>query len=187
MKLKTCFFVNALMILAATSLHAVIMRPLTIQELSTNADLVIQGIVTNKTCLRTEEGRIYTRVDLQVTDVIKGRGVSNVLSVVHGGGSIGNDLQEVEAQVDYKLGEEVVAFLVLNQRNQPVTIGLCQGKFDVWEDKLTGGKFVCNPAHGSPPPEFNTPATTRQSLSLRQSPALLKLNDLKAQIQKATR
>jgi hypothetical protein len=91
----------------------------------------------------------------------------------------------VSGQVEYVIGEEIVGFYVLNQRGEPVTIGLCQGKFDVWQDKQSGEKFACNIFHGSPPADSSPPAEARQSAATRQSPAELKLSDLKTRIQQA--
>lgn len=185
MKLTVHALLSALILLAGSTVHAVIIRPLPIAELTVKADLVVQGIVTNKVCLRSADNRIYTRVDLRITDVIKGNGSNNSLSVVHGGGTIGNERQEVEAQVDYELGEEVVTFLVFNPRHQPVTIGLCQGKFDVWQDEQTGEKFACNPVHGSQRPKSLASSASKRSAT-PQSSGLLRLSDLKEQIQKAS-
>jgi hypothetical protein len=48
--------------------------------------------------------------------------------------------------VNYELGEEVVAFLVRNERGEGVTVGLMQGKFHIWTDGET--QFASSPFHG---------------------------------------
>jgi len=70
--------------------------------------------------------------------------------VVHGGGTLEGRSSVVDGQVEYALGEEVVAFLVRNSRGEGVTIGLMQGKFHIWQDKATGARFVTSPFHGAP-------------------------------------
>jgi len=39
---------------------------------------------------------------------------------------VGDVREEVSGEVQYNVGEEFVAFLVFNQRGEPVTIGLAQ-------------------------------------------------------------
>jgi hypothetical protein len=167
---------------AALSLFAVLMRPLSIEELGGKADLIVQGVVTNKTCLRDEANRIYTKIEIQVIEVLKGRGVGGALTVEHGGGTIGDRRQEVSGQVEYIVGEEVLGFFVLNPRGRAVTIGLCQGKFDIWQDKQTGEKFAHNIFHGAPPPRSSPQQVPSNQPEVNELRVPLKLSDLKTQI-----
>jgi len=124
------------------------MTPLAVEELARQADLVLHGVVKAQTCVRDAQGRIVTRVQIEVSDAWKGTLTTNAFTIVHGGGQVDNTRSEVSGQVEYSVGEEVVAFLVLNQRGEGVTIGLAQGKFHVWKDKATGEKFTHNLFHG---------------------------------------
>lgn len=169
------------MVLAVISAFGAVMLPLSIKELSHQADIIVQGVVTNKVCLQDEAGRIYTRVDLQITETLKGKEVGDSMSVVHGGGTLGDRRVEVSGQVEYGIGQEVLAFLVLNPKGQAVTLGLCQGKFEIWQDGTTGEKFACNPFHGTQP--STSAETARQSVASAPSPVRLGLNALKEQIQ----
>ena len=135
--------------LGSLKLPATLMTPLPIEELARRADFILHGSVTGKTCLRSPEGRIYTRVELQVQEVWKGNLITNTFAIVHGGGTVGNRRTSVSGQVEYSVGEEVVTFLVINPRGEGVTIGLAQGKFHVWKDQTTGGKFAYNLFHGA--------------------------------------
>lgn len=157
------------------SLQAVAVQfiPLSIEELAQSSQLVVQGTVLSKTCLRDEAGRIITRIQLQTTDVWKGSLATNQFTVVQGGGILGNEKAVVSGQADYRPGEEVVAFLVLNQRGEGVTLGLAQGKFEVWKDSATGQKFAHNLFHGSP---AATPAD-------KKSTARLAVSELKRHVQ----
>ena len=136
--------------------HAVLLRPLAVDELARKADLIVQGTVLDQTCRRDDAGRICTRVNIRVAEVWKGalptNAASDELTVVQGGGTIGDVREEVSGDVQYETGEEFVAFLVFNARGEPVTIGLAQGKFHVWRDPQTGKKFAHNPFHGKPDP-----------------------------------
>src|SRR5437867_8643817 len=105
------------------SLHAVQMEPLSIEQLAQESALVVQGTVRSKSCQRDPAGRIFTKVELQVAETWKGSLTTNRISIVHGGGVLGGERSIVSGQVDYGIGEEVVAFLVLNQRGEAVTLG----------------------------------------------------------------
>lgn len=135
--------------LPALTLTAALMSPLPVEELTQRAELILHGTVTSKTCQRSPEGRIYTRVELLVGEVWKGSLTTNTFALVHSGGTVGNLRAKVSGQVSYEVGEEVVAFLVVNSRGEGVTLGLAQGKFHVWKDKATGEKFAHNLFHGA--------------------------------------
>jgi hypothetical protein len=128
--------------------RAVLMEPLTISALADQSELVVEGKVASKTSLRDETGRIYTRIELQVTEVWKGSISGSPFLIVQGGGVLGEEWSAVSGQVDYEPGEEVVAFLVRNHRGEGVTLGMAQGKFHVWKDPGTGVKYAANPFHG---------------------------------------
>jgi hypothetical protein len=129
---------------------ATLFDPLPIESLATEADLVLQGTVLSKSCQRDPAGRIYTRIELQVAEVWKGSIPGSPFIIVHGGGVLGEEQRIVSGQVQYEVGEEVVAFLVRNSRGEGVTLGLMQGKFHVWKDAATGSKYVVSPFHGFP-------------------------------------
>jgi len=155
------------------------MIPLSIEELQGRANLILHATVKSKACERTAEGRIITRVRVNVIEVLKGALKTNTFEIVHGGGVVGDVRAEVSGQVEYTEGEEVVAFLVLNQRGEGVTLGLAQGKFRVWRDAQTGEKLAHNPFHGSSAPELR-----RARSAAPQSLGRLLLGDL---IRKARR
>jgi hypothetical protein len=158
MRIRFFLFLTGL-VFALNSTQAALMRPLGIDELTRKADLIVRGTVLDKTSLRDVAGRIYTRVNVRVSEVWKGalptNAAPNSLAIVQSGGTVGDVREEVSGEVQYNVGEEFVAFLVFNQRGEPVTIGLAQGKFHVWRDPQTGEKFAHNPFHGAPEPAGN--------------------------------
>jgi hypothetical protein len=153
--------------LSVLSISATLMTPLPVEELTQRAELILHGTVTNQTCQRSPEGRIYTRVELQVSEVWKGSLTNHTFTVVHSGGTVGNIRTEVSGQVRYEVGEEVVAFLVLNSRGEGVTLGLAQGKFHVWQDKATGEKFAHNLFHGATEPAAAAGEKKTERLALK--------------------
>ena len=178
MQLFRWLFLTLAFGLSGAELSATQMTPLPVEELGQRADLILHGTVLNQTCQRSPEGRIYTRVELQVREVWKGALTNATFTIVHSGGTVGNLRTEVSGQVRYAVGEEVVAFLALNSRGEGVTLGLAQGKFRVWQDKQTGEKFAHNLFHG----------TSEQSPAPADKPSeRLALKDLGARVMAVTR
>ncbi len=136
------------------------MVPISVEQLAAKSQLILRGTVTSKTVQRDDAGRIYTRVELQVAEVWKGTLATNRFTIVHGGGTLGDRRVTVSGQAEYIIGQEVVAFLVLTERGEGVSIGLAQGKFNVWLDAKTGERRARNPFHGN---DSNTPAKAVKS------------------------
>jgi hypothetical protein len=130
-----------------SSTQAVLFDPLTIEALTAQADVVLHGTILSRTCQRDGAGRIFTRVEVAVSEVWKGAIASTPMQIVHGGGVLGEEQSTVSGQVEYAVGEEIVAFLVRNSRGEAVTLGLKQGKFHVSTDQR-GVKLVASPFHG---------------------------------------
>jgi hypothetical protein len=162
--------------LAAWSLAASVVQPLSVRDLASKAQLIVQGTVVTKSTQRDADGRVYTKVELQLAEVWKGSPRSNPLTIVHGGGILGEERVVVSGQVEYQIDEEVVAFLVLNSRGEAVTLGLAQGKFQVWKDASSGKRCVHNQFHGSPP------SLSRGAASSSFSPQRLTLDELKDRV-----
>jgi len=148
MKRRISLLLLPLWCVGSLLLRAVQMEPLPIEQLAKESSLVVRGKVLSKSCQRDPAGRIYTKVDMEVTEAWKGWLSTNRFTLVHGGGILGDRKATVAGQAEYGVGEEVVAFLVLNPRGEGVTLGLAQGKFHVWSDPRTGERLVHNVFHG---------------------------------------
>jgi hypothetical protein len=146
-KMKLFKWTVLALFLAALSLRADQMIPFTIEELSTNAQLIVHGTVIGKTVQSDPQGRIYTSLELAVAEVWKGKLATNHIIIVRGGGILGDEAQEVSGEADYEIGEELVSFLVFNVRHEALSFGMAQGKFHVWADP-TGVKLARNAVHG---------------------------------------
>jgi hypothetical protein len=158
------------------------MVPLSLAELSHKADLVLYGHVLSKTCLRDADRRIYTEVVLDVRETWKGTLAGARFTIVLAGGTLGEERCLAPGQADYRPGEEVVAFLRLNRRGQGVTLGLAQGKFEVWRQSADGPRLVRNLFLGR---SEGSPRTTRAQATT--GAGLIPLADLKRQVQEASR
>jgi hypothetical protein len=135
-------------VLLADRLGAVVMVPIEIEAMAERAQLIVQGTVLTKTCQRDTAGRIFTKIELQISEVWKGTFSGRQLQIIHGGGTLGEERSMVSGQVEYDPGEEVVGFFVINDRGEAITLGLAQGKFHVWQDQTTGEKLAANLFHG---------------------------------------
>lgn len=161
---------GAAFLLAVATLRssAAWMTPLSIEELRTTADVIVHGTVKSKACEQSPDGRIFTRVKLDFSEVWKGAINTNTFSIVHGGGTFGGITTMASIQVEFAAGEEIVAFLRLNDRGEGVVIGMVQGKFQVWRDKASGEKFVRNTFHGVAEAEAGKPEGKAAKLALRE-------------------
>ena len=122
--------------------------PLSIETLAAKADAVVHGTVVRMSCQRDDEGRIFTKVHLQIIEQVEGRERGAALVIVQGGGVLGRRIARSSIQPTYRVGAEVVVFVVFNSRDEAVTLGLNQGKFDVTKQTKTGLATVRNPFHG---------------------------------------
>jgi hypothetical protein len=97
---------------------------------------------------REPDGQIITRVELAVIETLKGQPAPAKYFIIQTGGILGDEITSVSGQEQYDIGEEVVAFLVLNARGEGVTLGLSQGKFHIFDDPQTKEKLARNVFHG---------------------------------------
>jgi hypothetical protein len=111
--------------------------PVEIPELARRAQLIVRAKVLEKSIQRDGAGRIYTEFKLAVSEVWKGDPKSTLLKVVRGGGTFGEERDFALDEVSYNIGEDVVAFLVWNDRGQAITLMLSQGKFHIANDEAT--------------------------------------------------
>ena len=104
--------------------------PLPIEELARSADVVLRGEVISRRCDRDARGRLTTHIELAVSEVWKGTQTGR-FTVVQAGGTLGEERQTIIGQAEYRIGEEVVAFLAVNRFGEGVTLGLAHGKFSL--------------------------------------------------------
>ncbi|GDY23232.1 hypothetical protein LBMAG56_45790 [Verrucomicrobiota bacterium] len=130
--------------------------PVPIEELARTADVVLRGEVVSRSCERDPRGRLTTRIELAVSEVWKGAPTTH-FTVVQAGGTLGEQRQTVIGQAEYRIGEEVVAFLALNRSGEGVTLGLAHGKFSLVRSR-NSGELLAQSAflgHVAPAPEMS--------------------------------
>ena len=154
-----------LALLLAGFAHAGKMFPLSIEQLTQKAQLVLHGNVLNKSVQRDPQGRIYTKMELQAAETWKGDSKGNRFTLVQSGGVLGEEIARTDDQAEFAIGEEVVLFLRVNERGEGVVIGLVQGKFEVTTDR-TGQKTVHSIFHGRPPGDDKSAGDKTKHLTL---------------------
>ncbi|HUR44680.1 MAG TPA: hypothetical protein VMZ27_02300 [Candidatus Saccharimonadales bacterium] len=130
------------------TLFATLMRPMPVEEMRDKAQIVLHGTVLSKTVQRESDGQIMTRIEINVIETLKGKALPSNYTIVQAGGVLGDEVTTVSGQEDYQIGEEIIAFLVLNEKGEGITLGLAQGKFQVFNDPATKEKLVRNIFHG---------------------------------------
>lgn len=136
--------------------------PLPIEELARSADVILRGEVISRRCDRDARGRLTTHIELAVSEVWKGPQTGR-FTVVQAGGTLGDQRQTIIGQAEYRIGEEVVAFLAVNRFGAGVTLGLAHGKFSL--TRSPDGELRAQSAfhgHRSAP----TPAASRHAASV---------------------
>jgi hypothetical protein len=170
--------VAALLVFASPAL-ATTMVALDVPTLTQKADVIVRGTVRSSGARWSGDNRrIFTQVEIDVVESLKGEPLKTV-SVVQPGGVVGDIGQKVSGVATYEEGEEVVLFLA---RRGPLfqTLGLAQGKFRVL--RSSDGKA----AFASPDSESEAlllDAKTHEPVA--RSGQVLKLDVLKTQIREA--
>ena len=114
-----------------------------VEELTRRADSVVHGRVASLEANRDAEGRVFTRVEIEMAEVWKGT-PTNHFTLVLGSGVLGHRWVKVIGEPEFRLGEEVVVFTLRNPRGDGVTLELAQGKFSIHEPRGGGEKLASN-------------------------------------------
>ncbi len=176
-------------------------KTLEIDELSKKADLIVRGHVVSKTTRGDKDGDIYTVIELKVGEIWKGEHREPRLKIIQAGGILGDRRALITGQSHYKLGEQVLSFLVLNQRNEAVTLASSQGKFHLWRREKDGPLYAQNGLLGVPEKAADTNRHPSRFGASNPHPhphphphegdnvhsGLLKLTDLKHRVQESAK
>jgi hypothetical protein len=107
-----------------------------ISDLSNGADVIFTGKVTQKKSEWTaEKSSIYTRVTIQVDEVIKGNTSPKTVTIIHPGGEV-DDVGELYTHVPTFTSEENVLLFAKKHSNNTDFIVFQgeSGKFTLYED-----------------------------------------------------
>ena len=146
-----------------------------IGDLTQKADCVIHGTVEGLTSRRDGNGKQLTEVDLLIRETWKGT-QQNRMIIATAGGTLGDRKVLIPGQAEFRIGEEVVLFVVTNVLGQGIVVELSQGKFEV--NTSTNGSQVSNGVWGN-----SSPSIAPSALQYRMpTPRRFSLDDLKQQV-----
>lgn len=107
------------------------------------ADLILRGTVVEMWSEKDAEGRIFTRVMIEPSEVWKGQAPDGAVVVTQPGGEFGTTRAIVDGAPRYNVGEEVVMLLAQKAAfNDWVVVSLIQGKYTVRLDPYSREEIV---------------------------------------------
>lgn len=108
---------------------------LSISQLSTRSDLIVLGTVVSIRWHSTVNN-IFTQIDLNVEEVLKGPDAETV-SFYQLGGQVGDITSSVAGVPVFTAGEKVLVFLSVKREPRPTLVGLFQGKLTIEKDPVS--------------------------------------------------
>ncbi len=125
------------MLLCAIPLHATTMFQLSLQDLSTGAQKVVQAKVTAiVTQWNKDKTIINTYIRMNIIDDLIGDDEDNEIIIKQPGGRLNGRTLYVEGTTAYTVGEETVMFLFADPLNLSAfqTVGMYQGKYVIYSE-----------------------------------------------------
>jgi hypothetical protein len=175
----------------APLLVATSMVPVSVETLTSNADLIVQGkAVRSWSRWNPQHSLIYTYTEFNVDRTMKGDASASIAAAKPGaagtivvkqlGGSVGGVTQHVSGVRYWQSGEEAVLFLRASEAkdNTQVIVGLTQGAFRL--ERLSSGEVRVS--NGAPEVQF---FNAGGGPSVAQ-PKAMTLQDLEIRIHKAS-
>ena len=144
MLLKKAAVLLFLALFMSFSVHATTMYELSLQNLSTGSEMVVQAKVTAIVKQWDKDSSvIFTYIRMNIIDDLIGDDEDNEIIIKQPGGTIGYTTLHVEGTSTYKVGEENMLFLFTDPVNLSAfqTLGMYQGKYMIYDDG-TGTKRV---------------------------------------------
>ena len=131
-------------LLVLTRANATTVIPPTFEELADRADLVFVGTVVGSQAEWRVAGTnqaIFTRVEFQTEEILKGTAARSV-SLRFLGGTVGGVTLEVVAVPQFKAGDRVLLFVEANEVQFCPLVGVYHGKFGVRKDDKSSRDIV---------------------------------------------
>jgi hypothetical protein len=127
-----------------TGANATTVIPPTFEEMTDRADLVFVGKALSSRSEWRSVGTnrvIFTLVDYETHDVLKGNGDKSV-TLQFLGGTVGEVTMEVSGVPKFNVGERVILFVEKNGIQFCPLVGVFHGKFGLRRDEKTGRDIV---------------------------------------------
>jgi len=146
----------------ATVAHATTVERLTLEDLATRSQRIVQGVVRGSRTYWSPDGKlILTTTTIDVTEAIKGQGAST-MEVTTVGGQIGDTVLHVGGMPAFVPGESTIVF-VERSGGYLTVLGLGQGKFTVSNGEVANSLSELTFADGRPARASRMPLQTFKS------------------------
>jgi hypothetical protein len=146
MKVRTFLSVGVCALTLAVPVHATLLVPADLGELSRDARAIVRGRVVSLEPQWTEDrGTIETMVTLEVEHYLKGA-LGQTLRFRVPGGDLGRFRSIVVGAPEFVVDERVVVFLGAHGPSVPYVLGLNQGVFRIVRTGADAAEFVTSPA-----------------------------------------
>jgi hypothetical protein len=112
-------------------------------RLVSGSDCIVRAVVKNVTSVKKSRGhgvKIFTEVELQVTEVIAGNPPAN-LTLELLGGKVGEQELTVEGMPQFHAGDEDILFVSGNGKNISPLYGMMHGRYPIIKD-ASGRRYV---------------------------------------------
>lgn len=143
--MKRIFFISLSIFIVMpflSSRSSAIMIGMGTEELTRESGIVIRGKVAKVEALWSEDGKtIITRATIIITNILKGEAISNMVTVEHEGGEIGEIGLRVSDVSPLNAGEDVILFLNKSAKSKIIgdvheIVGKAQGKYIISNDGI---------------------------------------------------
>jgi hypothetical protein len=137
------FLIAVLTVCSFPSLAPAQHTPVTTDELTQQADLIVVGKVAGlKAGWNTDRSRIFTTVTLAVDQTLKGDAGAGSITILVPGGEVDGVGELYSHTAQFKKDEEVVVFAKKDKQGRLRTTGGENGKLSVRKDAATGISLV---------------------------------------------
>jgi len=126
--------VVALLGLSAAPASATSMVQLTTNQLIDASESIVRGTVVEVWTELDEQGAVWTRAQVDVTEVLKGDAGQSAVIVDQRGGTYGGLSVDVGGAARFSVGEDVLLFLETLGAGHTVPVGWMQGKYTIQMD-----------------------------------------------------
>lgn len=126
----------------STASQATTMVKLSTNQMVDASDTVVRGTITEVWTEEDARGIVWTRAQLEVSEVYKGKNTKNSYVIDQMGGQFGGNTTTVAGRAQFSPGEEGVFFLEQFRSGRITTVGLSQGKFTLRLDPYSREMIV---------------------------------------------
>ena len=133
----------------STASQATTMVKLHTNQMVDASDTIVRGTITEVWTEEDAKGIVWTRAQLEVSEVYKGDKTQNAYVIDQMGGQFGGNTTTVAGRAQFSPGEEGVFFLEQFRSGRITTVGLSQGKFTLRLDPYSRELIVQRYASGT--------------------------------------